>query len=357
MFFRIHSDGTRTPVDLRGHFAGPSRSTCWIIGGGPSLAELPCDRIERSPVPRLAVNLCGFGLLRPTIWTAYDPTVRFHRSTYLDASILKLLPARRATDLVPETTHKVGDCPNTLFFERDGQRGFHNFPRGEQPADDVTDWQDSLVQAIDLAWKLGFRRLLLAGCDMFVQPPEDHRNLAASLGVLYQPEEPLRDFYDRCRNAGLDPQDLEKREPIQPYHFEETKSLAAALQTDFHYFRIVQYLRLSRRAMALAGLELVSATPSSRLNAFFPYRPCDGLLAEIADEVGDPARESTRGQYGRRHDATIHVTAGMKDFRPHNWSRPTSTHPRCQPSHRRTERLAEAVDRLPEIEVRVREEG
>src|SRR5436190_10365851 len=116
MFFRIHADGVRTAIDLRGHFAGPVRSTCWIIGGGPSLREAPCDRVQLSPVPKFAVNLCGFGLIRPNIWTAYDPTVRFHRSTFLDGSILKLLPARRATDIVPGTAHKVGDCPNTLFF-------------------------------------------------------------------------------------------------------------------------------------------------------------------------------------------------------------------------------------------------
>ncbi len=367
MFFRIHADGVRTPVDLRDHFAGPLRSTCWIIGGGPSLRNAPCDRIQQSPVPRFAVNLCGFGLLRPTIWTAYDPTIRFHRSTFLDASILKLLTTRRATDLVPGTTYKVGDCPNTLFFERDGQRGFHDFLI-DSPADDepgVVDWQDSFVQAIDLAWRLGFRRLLLVGCDMHVRPPEDHIQQAAAAGVIYQPEEPLRGFYDRCRSAGLDPARLAAAEPVQPYHFDETKSLAAAQQTDFHYFRVTQYLRLSRRAMAIAGLELISATPGSRLNAFFPYRPVEELLNDIAEEIGDPARETTRGQYARRHDSDLVPFAPMKDFKPHNWTT-TAREPASRSAagasstaalRQRTARLAAALEDLPDVEVPINEEG
>jgi len=368
MFFRIHSDGARTSVDLRNHYAGAVRSSCWIVGGGPSLRGMPCDRIQLSPVPKFAVNLCGFGLIRPDIWTAYDPTTRFHRSTYLDGSILKLLPSRRATDLVPGTMHKVGDCPSTLFFERDGQRGFHNVlgndpAREEDPA--VVDWQDSLVQAIDLAWRLGFRRLLLVGADMHVRPPEEHIRRAALSGVVYQPEELLRGFYDRCREANLDPASLEAEEAIAPYHFDETKSLAAAQQTDFHYYRVVQYLRLSLRAMSLAGLELISATPASRLNAFFAYQPVDDLLEEIADEIGRPARETTRGQYSRRSENGGHPGVPMKDFRPHNWgpaprANITRHAPVSDPStarQRREARLAAAIEDLPEIEVPLQEEG
>ena len=194
MFFRIHTDGVRTPVDLRNHFAGPMASTCWIVGGGPSLEQAPCDRIQLSPVPRFSMNLCGFGRIRPDLWTAYDPTIRFHRTTFLNAAILKLLPARRARDVVPGTTYKVGDCPNTLFFERDGQCGFHNFlcTPAERAAPRVVDWQDSFIQAVSLAWWLGFRRLLLVGCDMHVRPPEEHIAAAAARGVTYESEELLR---------------------------------------------------------------------------------------------------------------------------------------------------------------------
>jgi hypothetical protein len=246
----------------------------------------------------------------------------------------------------------VGDCPNTLFFERDGQRGFHDFLPFGREEERIVDWQDSLVQAIDLAWRLGFRRLLLVGCDLHVRPPEWHRTKAEAAGVRYQPEEPLRGFYDRCRQAGIAVDELASADPIQPYHFDETKSLAAAQQTDFHYFRVVQSLRLCRRAMALAGLELISATPGSRLNPFFSYRPADDLLDELEDEVGSPARETTRGQYGRKSGDD---GPAMKDFRPHNW--PKGNVATAPPVDDRGARLRRAVEELPEEEVRIEEEA
>jgi hypothetical protein len=157
---------------------------------------------------------------------------------------------------------------------------------------------------------------------------------------------------------------MEAEEPIAPYHFDETKSLAAAQQTDFHYHRVVQYLRLSRRAMGLAGVELISATPGSRLNAFFPYQPVSELLAELGEEIGNPARETTRGQYGRRYEAERQPACPMKDFRPHNWpveSRgtpvPAAPSSKSAGSMSGAARLRAALDELPEIEVPLVEEA
>ena len=227
----------------------------------------------------------------------------------------------------------------------------------------VVDWQDSLVQAIDLAWRLGFRRLLLIGCDMYVRPPAEHIRRAALSGVLYQPEELLRGFYDRCRAAGLDPAALEAADPIAPYHFDETKSLAAAQQTDFHYYRVVQYLRLSRRAMALGGLELISATPGSRLNAFFPYRPVEELLDEIGEEIGEPGRRKQRAAStpdaanpNRRPRARCGTSGRTTGRRGH--AAPHAAFAVAPPRRRLAHaRLRSAVDELPEIEVPLREEA
>jgi hypothetical protein len=154
---------------------------------------------------------------------------------------------------------------------------------------------------------------------MQVRPEPEHRELARSRGIEERPGELLKKFVERCRAAGLSQEELERAAQPRPYHFDETKSLAAAVQTDWHYFRVAQYLRLSRRAMSLAGLELISATPTSRLNSFFPYRPAEELLEELLQDVGNPARESTRGQYAQGQAATANATEFMRDFRPHNW--------------------------------------
>jgi hypothetical protein len=390
MFFRLHTDGVAQPVDLRGLFAGPERTACWIIGGGPSLADLPTGRIAASPLPKFCVNLAGHGLLRPTFWTSYDPTCRFQRSIYLDPSILKFVHRCRAMDLVPESTFKVCDCPATLFFEREPLRGFHDFLSQEtrvkrqesqerrDPANGsgllsldsgLTDWQDSLIQAIEIAFHLGFRKLYLAGCDMVVRPSAEQLALAKTAGIEHQPRETLRSFFDRCRQSGLPLSRFERLPQPGLYHFDESKSLAAAIQTDLHYFRVAQYLRLSRRAMSLAGLELISVTPDSRLNDCFAYIRIDETLTEIQSEVGDPSAEPTRGRYSQSQARLPDGLSPMKDFPPHNWKRrgePPRTEPKPQrhphpqaatPARGAARRGAAPPDALPEIPVYIDERG
>lgn len=358
MFYRLNTDGTRQPVHLENAFAGPTRTSCWIICGGPSLNSFPAERIASSPIPKFAVNLAGTGLLRPDFWTSYDPTARFHRSLYLDPGVIKFVHPCRAMDLVPESTFKVCEAPSTFFFDRDRDRGFANFIT---PGDgDVVDWQDSLLQAIDIAYRLGFRKLFLAGCDMFIRPAPEHIRRAKQAGVAYTPRELLRNFFDRCRKAGLREGELADVVIRGQYHFEETKPLAAAVQTDDHYFRVTQYLRLSRRCIALGGLELISVTPVSRLNDVFEFRPVKKVLREIARELGDPATESTRGRYSAELDRKPRGLGPMRDFRPHFWKSIPNPEPQpavLPPKAVEPQPLRQALEQIPQFEIPIDELG
>jgi hypothetical protein len=342
LFFRITTDQKVLPVAWESACQGPFPTACWLIGGGPSLAALPCQDIARSPAPKLGLNLAGVRLIRPNFWTAYDPSIRFHKSLYLDAGIVKFLPRARAMDLVPETDFKVCECPQTCFFDRDPHRGYHDF-LSVQPAG-ILDWADSLVQAIDIAYRLGFRRLYLAGCELCVRPSQEWITRAAQQGVSHVEGEPLPDFVQRCRNAGLSEDDM-KRYGLGPqYHFDEAKPFEAAVRTDAHYFRVVQSLRLSRQALSSAGLRLISVTPRSRLNSFFEYQPAEEALDQIRQEVGDPAREPTRGLYTQSVDRRIGSLPPMRDLLPPH--RPPAQKPcDCQQprSHETAEPSAELV--------------
>jgi hypothetical protein len=366
VFYRLHTDGTRQDIDLAGQFAGPARTACWIVGGGPSLSALPCEAIARSPAAKLAINLGGAQLIRPTLWTSYDPSARFHRSVYLDASIWKFVHARRAMDLVPETTFKVCECPGVAFFDRDPQRGFADLLTSSAAA--IVDWNDSFVQAIDVAYRLGFRVLYLAGCDFHVRPSSAQLERARRAGVEYAPCELLETYFDRCAAAGVRRAEMEQLELPTQYHFDERKPLAAAIQTDLHYFRVAQYLRLSRRSLSLAGMELVPVTPGSRLNDCFPYRDAKDVLEEIGATVGRPDEEPTRGLYthvGRRQPAGL---GPMRDYKPHHWKRKgepggergqppvrSSSHPRRREVA--AKRVVTAIDGVPETPVRIDEDG
>lgn len=317
-FYRLDTDQTRTPVSLENAFAGPTRSACWLIGGGPSLNQLPCEAITRSPVPKLGINLAGTRLLRPTFWTSYDPSARFHRSVYLDPGIMKFVHRRRAMDLVPESSFKVCECPNLYFFDRDGQRGFADLLAPENRG--IVDWADSMVQAIDVLYRLGFRVIYLAGCELRVRPSEEQIQKAAAAGVEYDSRALLQDFVRQCNEAGVSTAELDELPAGPHYHFDEHKPLRAAVNTDFHYFRISQYLRLSRRSLSLAGVQLISVTPGSRLNDYFPCESADDVLKRMTCEIGNPQSEPVRGLYGRTGPRQRDNFGPMRDFRPHNWS-------------------------------------
>ena len=366
MFYRLHTDGTRQDVDLGNMLTGPLRTACWIVGGGPSLSELPHESIARSPAAKLAINLGGARLIRPTLWTSYDPTARFHRSVYLDASIWKFVHARRAMDLVPETTFKVCECPGVVFFDREPQRGFADFLPA-QPAG-VVDWNDSFVQAIEIAYRLGFRMLYLAGCDFHVRPSSAQRVRAQAAGVEYASRELLGEFFDRCAAKGISRDEIERLEPPTQYHFDERKPLAAAIQTDLHYFRVSQYLRLCRRALSLAGIELVSVTPESRLNDYFRSVAAADAIEEIGASVGNPAAEPTRGLYTQVQSRQPAGLGPMRDLKPHHWKakgqpggddKPPAARSSSQDRSRAgvKQRVMAAIDRVPETPVHINEEG
>lgn len=322
-FFRLTTDRQAMPASWDGACVGPRASMCWLIGGGPSLGQLPCGDIAQSPVPKLAMNLAGSRLIRPNFWTAYDPSIRFHRSVYLDAGIVKFLPRSRATDLVPETNFKVCECPQTYFFDRDPHRGYHDFL--SPLALGIVDWADTLVQAIDILYRLGFRQVLLAGCELCIRPSLEWIMRAGRQGVNYAEGEPLSEFVQRCRVAGIAEAEYRGWGFGPQYHFDETKPFESVLQTDAHYFRVVQSLRLCRQAFSAAGMQLISVTPRSRLNSFFEYQPVEAVLDRIRVEVGDPEREPTRGLYTQSADRRAKSLPAMHDVMPPH--RKISKHP------------------------------
>jgi len=318
VFFRVGTDRERISAHLEGAFGGPMASACWLMGGGPSLTAEVVEQIERSPIPRMGVNLAGTGLLRPTFWTAYDPTVRFLKSIYLDPGVMKFVHERRAMDLVPETTFKVCECPNLYFFEGDRQRGFQRFVSEAHRR--IVDWNDSFVQAIDILFQLGFRRIYLAGCDLHIQASADLCQKAENCGVKLPEGRALSDVVAACEKKGVPRNELAACDPGQLYHFDQFKSFRASVATDQHYMRVVQYLRLSRRSMTTAGLELISVTPGSRLNDYFAFRTPHAVCEELTRRIGGPQTERTAGLYEQTEPRTPPLKWMMKDFRPLHWT-------------------------------------
>jgi hypothetical protein len=349
LFYRLHTDRTRADVPLENMFAGPIPAACWLIGGGPSLNRLPHREISDSPIPQMCVNLAGTRLMRPTFWTSYDPSVRFHRSVYLDPGVMKFVHRRRSMDLVPETTAKICECPNTVFFDRDINRGFADFLSPAHAG--IVDWADSMAQAIDILYRLGFRVIYLAGCEMQICPSRAQKRLAAEAGVSYSSGQLLIDFLRDCEKAGVKAEDLDELQTGPHYHFDEHKPLRAAANTDYHYVRVAQYLRLARRSMSIAGLQLISVTPHSRLNDYLSYIPARRALRSIEQTIGNPQTEPVRGLYRQTEPRHPRRLGPMRDFRPHHWS------PEGPPKPVVLGHNGQAGDRQPAGDLHVEAEG
>jgi hypothetical protein len=106
---------------------------------------------------------------------------------------------------------------------------------------------------------------------------------------------------------------------VGQYHFDEHKPIRAAAETDFHYYRIANCLRQSRRAMTSAGMQLISVTPHSRLNGWFAYQPASDVIREIRSTIGDQQREVTTGLYTNPPDRMPPGLESPRDFRPPGW--------------------------------------
>ena len=319
-FFRCTTDKQKRDVLLQNDYASPAGSVCWLLGGGPCLNQADMKLLQESPAPKMSVNLAGTGLIRPDFWTSYDPTQRFMRSVYLDAGIMKFVSRRRSMDIVPETTYKVCECPGLYFFESDNQRGFNDFLAADHRK--VVDWNDSMVQAIDILYQLGFRTIYLLGCEMRVSPSSEMIDYARKRNVEYQPEKLLGDFVRECEAKGMSKADLSELQWPGQYHFEQRKPLDAAVSTDYHYFRVAQFLRLSRSAMSLAGMRLVSVSPESRLNDYLEVMSQQEASQQILEHVGDPRLEQTDGRYTDDQNRSPEQCGMMRDFQPLHWSQP-----------------------------------
>jgi hypothetical protein len=131
---------------------------------------------------------------------------------------------------------------------------------------------------------------------------------------------------------------------------------------------VSQYLRLCRRALSLAGVELVSVTPDSRLNDYVRYVAAADAVAEIEANVGKAEDEPTRGLYTQMQSRQPHGLGPMRDLKPHHWKakgqpgdddKPPAARSSTQvrPRASTARRVIAAIDHVPATPVHINEEG
>lgn len=345
-FFSITPSGQEIRHPLEGRYACPFQSPVWLIGAGPSLKHEDIEAINASPAPKFCVNLSGRGrdglnpLVRPNFWTAYDTTSRFHRSIYLDPGIAKFVSSARKYDIVPDSPYKVFQCPNTFFFERE-HREYHDFL--DIHSSNVLDCQDSMIQAIDIIYRLGFRKVFMVGVELGIFPSEAQIDKASEYGVewdmrtlstkMEKGRDPLlRGFDARCKQMGMIrhceegedcAEDGTKRTILDVsrpnnYSMDEIRPWQTTLTSDEHYYRTSQYLRMAITNLYANGLDLNCCTYPSRIADYFPVVTVEEACEWIKDHVGDPRQEITSGAYNDPPKPGSNLMP-MRDYKPHGF--------------------------------------
>lgn len=246
MFYRFTNDGRQKTCDLRDTYSG----ALVLCGGHPSLADEPLELLQQPGIVTMAMNNAAL-MVRPTIWICAD-----HASCYAPAIIRDPAPIKFARLLYWNERLHDGEAwhrmPSTFFYGV-SDTVFHS---GNLLDDHVCFawWKNVFIIALQLAHRLGFRKVYLAGTGFNV-PNGRH------------------------------------------YAFDHALTPAQSEYSLSTYDAVVDQVRRALPHFEERGFSLVSCTPGSALNAFLPFMPLRDAIGEIAREHPD------RSTNGLRHSS------------------------------------------------------
>ena len=155
----------RLACDLDDLFLG---AECVIAGGAPSLQAIAGQMDGVRGIPILAINNSAV-TVRPTMWVGGDKPICIDDSILMDPTIMKFA-------VTAKRFFEVGGKPwyswaNTFFFGT--KEGFNksNFLNRDR---DLAWWKNTFFIAIQLAYRLGFRTVYLAGCAFKINKDEQY---------------------------------------------------------------------------------------------------------------------------------------------------------------------------------------
>lgn len=157
MFYRFTPSGARISIDLDDLFFG---SSLFLLGGGPSLKDMPLELLKHPSIITLAMNNVPCVFNHPTMWVCADKPPCFSQHIYASPTIMKFTMISRRSEMVGITGKKVFEFPNMFFY------GVKDFSLGDflNKDRDLVWWKSVFPIALQLAHRLGFRRVYLVGC-------------------------------------------------------------------------------------------------------------------------------------------------------------------------------------------------
>ena len=240
MFYRYTRSGARVSCDLDGLYDG---GTVFLLGGAPSLDDLT-PPLEQPGIVTLAVNNVPRRFPRPSLWICADKPKCFDPFVYTCPSALKFTMISRRFEEVPKTGgKKAWQVPSMFFFGASSKFKVTNFL---SPSPDLVWWKSVFPMALQLAWRLGFKKVCLVGCSF-------HMDVGQPYAWETDLDDDERSWSQRTYNK-----DLERLKVLKPVF-------------DAHQFRVV------------------SCTPGSRANDLLGYEPVEMAVAGALSGLPDRA--------------------------------------------------------------------
>lgn len=237
MFYRFTKNNLRLPLDLDDMFQDEA---CFIAGGAPSLSGF-AELLER-PYPHIVAINNAATVVPASLWVGGDKPDCYSRSILCDPTIPKFTMISRREYGVEGRPWR--EWPNTFFFGTKDGFNVRNFLERHR---DLCWWKNTFFIALQLAYRLGFRKAYLVGCEFDID--EGHQ-------YAWQTK--------------LDEDEVKWNQRLY----------------DNSVRRIGELMPLFKKK----GFEVVSCTPDSQANGVLPYREAEEVLAEFRARI--PAKET-----------------------------------------------------------------
>lgn len=253
-------------LHLEGLYRGGS---CFLIGGGPSLATIDVKKMEQPGILTFAMNN-SVKMIRPNMWTCVDDPSRFLYSIWRDPKIMKFVPMAHYNKELWDSSFRddksfwqkapvlVQDCPNVIGYRRNEKFAEHRFL-----TENTINWgchkdfggcRSVMLAAFRIIYLLGIRRLFLVGVDL---------------------------------NMG----------PDKGYAFAEGRSKGAISNNNHTYARMInEYFPKLKPYFDKAGYQVFNCNPESALKVF-PHVPYEEAIKIATYDIGDTTKEKTEGMY------------------------------------------------------------
>ena len=180
-------------TDLSNTYMGKA---LFILGGSPELNRLPIYLLDEHRLPTMALNNVPYVFPRPTFWLTADKPPCYGSQFYHRTDIIKFARMDHHQCIVPGPPHEtLMHYPMVLFYDvKPGKYTEENFL---DDGSDVVWWRSVFPISLQLAWRLGFRKVYLVGCGFWTSSDKPY-----AWDAKLTP--PQRDYSQQTYNEDVD---------------------------------------------------------------------------------------------------------------------------------------------------------